>query len=552
MSALILLFLSIVFFIISYFVYGRFLDKKFDIDPNRKTPAYTLKDDVDYIPTNKFVLLGHHFSSIAGAGPINGPILASPFGWLAVFLWVLIGTIFFGGVQDFSSLIISVRNKGLSLVSIIENNIGKTGKKLFMIFCFFTLILVIAAFADIVASTFNGFSVDGTKIFENGATSTSSILFIFSAILFGYFVYKNKVNLFFASIIGIIALILCVLAGFLFPLFIAKGFWIFIIFVYIYIASILPVWILLQPRDYLSSFLLYATIILAILGIIFYNPIIVIPAFTSFSVNGQFLFPMLFVTVACGAISGFHSVVSSGTTAKQLENEKDARFIGFGAMIIEGILAVISIIAVSSLAKDSPILNGTPTQIFASAISQFTLVFGIPVTVTSTVLTLAISSFALTSLDTCARLARYLLEEFFIDAEDDRNNLVYWKRIVTNKYVSTFITLIFGIILALIGYKTIWGLFGASNQLLAAIALLTGSVWLKNQGKKSKILFIPMVFMLITTLTALSINFYTNLKLIYGGSFSVGIIQCFFSMVLFVLAVCLSIQGTKIMFKKNK
>ena len=299
MSSLILIIASIVVFVVAYVTYGAWLAKQWGIEPDRKTPAHEINDGIDYVPTKPAVLLGHHFASIAGAGPINGPIQAAIFGWVPVLLWIVLGSIFVGGVHDFGSLFASVRHKGKSIGEVIHTNMGKRGMMLFSVFAWLTLLLVVAAFTNIVASTFATVP----------AAASSSMMFIVLAIVFGYLVYRKGVSLKIGTVVGVIVLFLCVYLGYLFPIQLSLNTWIVIMMVYIFAASTAPVWILLQPRDYLNSFLLYAMIAGAVIGIVIFHPSIQLPAVTAFDVNGQYMFPMLFVIVACGAISGFHSLI---------------------------------------------------------------------------------------------------------------------------------------------------------------------------------------------------------------------------------------------------
>ena len=332
MNSILVLVVGIGILIAGYVFYGKWLAEQWGVDPKRKTPAFTEEDGVDYVPAKAPVLMGHHFSSIAGAGPINGPIQAAVFGWVPVFLWIILGGIFFGGVHDYGSLVASLRHKGKSIGQIIEANIGERAKILFAIFAWITLLVVIAAFANIVAATF----------VANPSAGTSSLLFILLAVAFGLLVYRTGISLFLGTVLGLIGMAAAFYIGHIFPIVLSKDMWLLIMMGYIFVASIAPVWILLQPRDYLNSFLLYLMIIAAFLGICFYQPTMEISPFVGFDLgHGQWLFPVLFVTVACGAISGFHSLVSSGTSSKQLDNEKNAKLIGYGSMLIEGLLQII-------------------------------------------------------------------------------------------------------------------------------------------------------------------------------------------------------------------
>jgi carbon starvation protein len=432
MNALVILLVSIVFLVCGYLFYGRWLAKEWGVDPARETPAHTLSDGLDYCPAKAPVLLGHHFASIAGAGPINGPIQAAVFGWVPVLLWILLGGVFFGATHDFAALFSSIRHEGKSIGHVIEVNIGRRGKRLFLVFAYLTLLLVVAAFGSIVVGTFKATYTDGVldaaASIANGRTAMISMLFIVLAILFGFFVYRRNAPLGVSTVIGVAALVACIVIGYNFPVYAPETFWNFFVLAYILVASITPVWILLQPRDYLNSFLLYGMILLAIVGIFTAHPAMTLPAFTGFGgITGKSqLFPVLFITVACGAISGFHSLVGSGTTAKQLDNEKDAMAIGYGGMLIECALAVISLICVGFLFGNSAVKlaetglpAGSPTAVFATGIATMLQTVGLPYDVMYSVLILAVSAFCLTSLDTATRLARYMLQEFFVNEGED-------------------------------------------------------------------------------------------------------------------------------------
>lgn len=544
MNAIVLILIAIAIFVVAYLTYGKWLAKQWGIDPTRKTPAHEMEDGVDYVPAPAPVLLGHHFASIAGAGPINGPIQAAFFGWVPAFLWIVIGGIFFGAVHDFGALFASVRHKGLSIGAVIEENISKKCKTLFTIFAWLVLLLVVAAFGDIVASSFTC-TADSTA---NGSVATASLLFIPLAIVFGFVVYRKNAPLLISTIAGCVCLAIAIAVGIMFPINLPKTFWLVFVIVYICIASIAPVWILLQPRDYLNSFLLYFMIGAAVIGIIVANPTIQTPAFIGFNVNGQSLFPVLFITVACGAISGFHSLVGSGTTSKQLDNEKDSLLIGYGGMLIECVLAVISLIAIGTLSADGSIAAtgaASPTVVFATAISNFLNVIGLPTSITFTIISLAVSAFALTSLDTATRLGRFLFQELF-----PKN------KTLSNMYVATIITAGIGYIFCLAGYQNVWPLFGACNQLVAVPAFLCLATYLKRKGKNEKMLYIPMVFMLCATLTSLTTSFITNVgKLAAGtGALMKEGLQTIIIVPIFVLAVILVIEGAKTLislYKKN-
>lgn len=566
MSALLLIILAIVIFVAAYLTYGRYLAKTWGIDPTRKTPAFELEDGVDYCPAKTPVLMGHHFSSIAGAGPINGPIQAAFFGWIPCFLWIVVGGIFFGAVQDFGALFVSIRHKGKSLGEVIEDNIGHKARILFTVFAWLVLLLVIAAFADIVAKSFIGASYGGNT--SNGSVATASLLFIPLAIAFGFMVYRKNAPMAVATILGVVLLAVCVGIGLACPLDLPENFWIAFVFIYIMIASVTPVWILLQPRDYLSSFLLYFMMGAAVLGIVgatIVNPAstkIVTPAFTGFSVNGDFLFPTLFITIACGAISGFHSLIASGTTSKQLENEKDALMVGYGSMLIECVLAVISLIAIGTLSLDGSqaavkemlgLEAISPTIIFGTAISNFFAEIGFgaaAVNATKTIIMLAVSCFCLTSLDTGTRLGRFMFQELFAGTNVGK------KLKLDNMYVATLITALFGFILCLAGYTKVWPLFGAANQLVAVPAFLALAAYLKKIGKNNKMLYIPIVFMSCATITSLALTFKKNLMGIIGGGIDgtamfTNVLQNVIIIPLVILAIILIIDGGKVLLSKK-
>ena len=446
MNGLLMMIIAIVVLGGGYLLYGRWLAKTWGIDPNAKTPAYELQDGVDYEPADTAIVFGHQFASIAGAGPINGPIQAAVFGWVPVLLWILIGGLFFGAVQDFSAMYASVKNKGRTIGYIIEAYIGKLGKKLFLLFCWLFCILVVAAFADVVAGTFNGFTAEGEKIVANGSVATTSMLFIIEAVALGMVLRFAKLNKWVNTAIAIVLLVVGVAIGLNAPIFVSLGAWHIIVFIYILIASVVPVWALLQPRDYLNSYLLVFMIVASVVGVIITNPSVNLPAFTSFYVEGTGnMFPILFVTIACGAVSGFHSLVSSGTSSKQIKSEKSMLPISFGAMLMESMLAVIALIAVASFATGAAAEAGytTPAQIFAGGVANFLAEVGLPHNIVFTLINLAVSAFALTSLDSVARIGRLSFQELFLDASIDDDTMEGWRKVVTNKYFATIITLIY-------------------------------------------------------------------------------------------------------------
>ena len=590
MNALLILLVAAVILVIGYIFYGGWLAKQWGVDPKNPTPAHELEDGVDYVPAPPYVVLGHHFSSIAGAGPINGPIQAAVFGWVPVLLWVLIGGIFFGAMHDFGSLFASLRHKGQTLAVVVAENIDNTAKKLFCIFAYLTLLLVVAAFASIVANTFAVVpDLDGAKAATNLAnqqTAMISAIFIGVAVVYGILTrgrnIPGPVNI--AS--AIVLIVIMVAIGYNLPLMgislsLDYNTWMIILGVYILIASVAPVWILLQPRDYLSSYLLYGMILLAVIGIVGASLTgaatnLQIPAFTGFvatnaafdASTGQvlvdqagkaitnkaaasgFLFPALFITIACGAISGFHSLVASGTTSKQLDREAEAQPIGYGGMLIECLLAVISLCAVGFVwSKYAAGGYASPTAVFADGLSQMLACIPGLADVQGlayALLILAVSAFCLTSLDTATRLARYMFQELWTPVDTKPEDLTGVRKVMANPYVATIVTVVIGVFLGMTGYTIIWPLFGAANQLLAALALLAVAAWLGNAGRNNKMFFVPMAFMLAATLTSLGITFYQKMLLIMkGGDIFAPAVQAILAVLLFVLAVVLAVKGVK-------
>lgn len=591
MNAMVILLIAIVVLACGYIFYGGWLAKQWGIDPSRPTPANEMHDGVDYVPAKPYVLLGHHFSSIAGAGPINGPIQAAVFGWVPVLLWVLIGGIFFGAVHDFGALFASLRHKGETIARVIAENIDDTAKKLFCVFAYLTLVLVVAAFASIVANTFATGLANATpeSNLANQRTAMISMLFILVAIIYGFVTRGREIPLAANVISAIVIIVALVAIGYNFPL-ISLDYttWMILLGIYILVASVAPVWILLQPRDYLSSYLLYGMIALAIIGIIGASLTgdaanLAMPAFTDFTVTNiavdpsgnpiinpdtgaavvnksaasGFLFPALFITIACGAISGFHSLVASGTTSKQLDSEKNAQPIAYGGMLIECLLAVISLCAVAFVWTTYQAGGyASPTAVFAGGLSQMlACIPGLSGVqgIAYTLLILAVSAFCLTSLDTATRLARYMFQELWIPTGQNQHNLTGWRAVLGNAYIATIITVVVGVGLGMTGYTIIWPLFGAANQLLAVLALLAVAAWLGNAGKNNKMFYIPMVFMLAVTLTSLCMTIQQKFVAISaGGDIFAAAIQLVIALFLLVLAVILTIKGTKTLINANK
>ena len=550
MNGILMMIIAIVVLGGAYLLYGRYLERKWGISPDAKTPAYELEDGVDYVPADTNVVFGHQFASIAGAGPINGPIQAAMFGWLPVLLWVLLGGVFFGAVQDFAAMYASVKNKGRTIGYIIEEYIGKLGKKLFLLFCWLFCILVVAAFADVVAGTFNGFTTDAsgavTQVAANGAVATTSMIFIVEAVALGLLLRYGRLSKWLNTVIAIGLLVAAVALGMNFPVFVGRGTWHIIIFLYVMVACVVPVWALLQPRDYLNSYLLVFMILAAIVGVFVANPACNLPAFTGFNVDGQYLFPILFVTIACGAVSGFHSLVSSGTASKQIKSEKNMLPVSYGAMLMESMLAVLALIAVASFGQGEAAALGLKTQpqIFAGAIANFLVATGLPYQLVFTLINLAVSAFALTSLDSVARIGRLSFQEFFVDDDTDLEHAGPVLKLVTNKYFATGLTLVLAYLLAKVGYAEIWPLFGSANQLLSVLALVACAVFLKKTNRQGAMLWFPMGFMMAVTFTALSMTIYKLGKAFLTTGLTLGTtLQLIFAVLLLILGVLVAIQG---------
>ena len=561
MTAILIIVAAIVLLLIGYVGYGSWLAKQWGIDPKKSTPAVEMEDGVDYVAAKPAVLMGHHFSSIAGAGPINGPIQAAVFGWVPVFLWCIIGGIFFGGLQDFGSLFASLRHNGKSVGEIIRDSMGKRAQKLFTIFALLVLILVIASFVNVVAGTFmsdGGFGVS-TAPTGNQTTAMISLLFIVLAIIYGYITNRMSVGTLPATIGGIIGIVAIVILGLNFGFVMSRTAWIVTIGIYIAVASLVPVWILLQPRDYLSSFLLYGMMLLALVGIFVaaatgrsnFN----IPAFTGWNTSIGTLFPALFITVACGACSGFHSLIATGTSSKQLDNEKHAKPIAYGSMLIESALGIVALIALGMVYDKytGGAFGGPPAAFAAGVATMFSDENSGTYTTIYALLTLAVSVFALTSLDTGTRLGRFLFSELFL-----RENEKSWKdatgvrRFLAHPMVGTTFLVVIGCILGGLSLSQIWGLFGAANQLLAGIALMAVCAWLGQAGKNNKMFYVPMVFMLAATLSSLLITVKKKLVMIGAGEALWGDwFQLLFAAAMAILAIFLVVEGIQT-FKKQK
>lgn len=552
MNGITILIIGLGSLLLGYVFYGQRLSKKWGVDESKKTPAYEHEDGVDYVPTDSNVLFGHQFASIAGAAPIIGPIVASSYGWLPVLLWCLMGGIFFGGVQDFGAMVASVKNDGHSLGYIIKKYLGSTGKTLFLLFCWLFCIVVIAAFANIVAVSFGSVANNPVLTASNGSTATTSSLFILFAVGFGFFCRKVRPNKTVQTLIALALLIIAMVIGLNAPITsLTVQSWTYIVFIYIFVASVVPVWALLQPRDYLNSFLLIFMIAAAVFGIFIARPEISLPAVTSFSVGGKGMFPYLFVTIACGAVSGFHALVSSNTSSKQIKNEKDMLKVSYGAMLVESLLAVIALVCVGSLGGMPE--GATAQQTFAMAIANFLDVVHMDHNLSLTLINLAISAFALTSLDSVARIARLSFQELFTDEDEDPSKVSPIKKLCQNSSFATIITLILGYALSKGGYLNIWALFGSSNQMLSALALSAVAVYLKKAGKDSKNVWIPMIIMMAVTFSALTMLNISNFRAIgsEGFVFAKQGLQLIFGTFIFVTGILISYNSIKSLFFSN-
>ncbi|MCL1911433.1 MAG: carbon starvation protein A [Leptospirales bacterium] len=550
MNGLILIAISVVVLALAYLLYGRFLARTWGIDPSKKTPAYEFEDGKDYVPTSPSVVFGNQFASIAGAGPINGPIIAAMFGWLPVFLWLLLGSVFFGAVHDFATMYASVKNKGKSIGYLIELYVGKTGKRLFLLFMWCFSILITAAFADIVSGTFAGFNSNGDRISANASVASASCLFIAAAIGLGWLIRRIRVSGLASGIIAIDLLIVCIVAGIFFPIYLPGSSWLYLVFGYIYIASVVPIWVLGQPRNYLNSFLLIAMIIAAFIGVAFTAPEITIPAFTGFKINENYLFPSLFITIACGAISGFHSMVSTGETSRQISNEKYILPVSYGSMLIETLLAVLALISVGSLAVNGKLPSGPPPVIFATAVSGFLHQIGLPENISYTIVSLAISAFVLTTLDAVTRLGRIAFQELFMQEEGEKK--LFIQNFLSKTYVASACTIASAYFLSINGYQKIWPIFGASNQLLAVLSLVACAVFIKHTRRRGFMLVIPITIMMAITFTSLILSIKTKIMMLLNNTFDMAIdgFQFIILILLLILGLIVFIScGVKLLKK---
>lgn len=559
MNTLVIVLIAAVCLLAGYILYGRWLANKWGVDPKAKTPACAMEDGQDYVPTDGWTVFAHQFSSIAGAGPVTGAIQAAVFGWLPVLLWVILGGIFFGAVTDFGALYASVKNEGKSMGLLIETYIGKTGRKLFLLFCWLFTLIVIAAFADMVAGTFNAYTVkDGVTALSpaaqtNGAAGSISLLFIVFAMVFGLIQKKLHLTGWKETAVGLACTAAAFAIGMAFPLTAGKETWSYLTFAYIFMAAVLPMWFLMQPRDYMTTFMFAGMIIGAVVGLAVAHPSMNLPVYTGFR-NEQMgdMFPILFVTVACGAVSGFHSLVSSGTSSKTISNERDMLKVGYGAMVLESLLAVLALcVAGAAASADGTPAAGTPFQIFSAGVAGFLEMFGIPVYAAQCFMTMCVSALALTSLDSVARIGRMSFQELF--STDDMKYAEGWRKVLCNKYFATVVTLACGFILTKIRYANIWPLFGSANQLLSGLVLITLCVFLKVTQRENRTLLIPLVIMLCVTFTALIERSIALVNAFGAGTavFMVEGLQLIIAALLMVLGVIIVYTSGRELFQKK-
>lgn len=510
-----------------YLGYGRWLASKWGVDREALTPACRMEDGKNFSPASAFTVFSHQFSSICGAGPVTGTIVAMAFGWLPVVLWVLVGGIFFGAVHDFGALYASMKNNGKSLAQLIEKYIGRTGRRLFLLFCWLFCLIVIAAFTSMVAGTFKftpdaARAVDFAKSYAAGCAGTISILFTFVAMAFGWACRKFNLTGAKQFATGVVLMVAMFAVGMQFPVYLDLNGWIAVVMVYLAFAGAMPIQTLKQPRDYLTSIMMIVMIVCAVLGIVVLGAkgqaTITAPVFTGFTSASGMMFPVLFVSVACGALSGFHSLVSSGTSSKMVENEADAVKVGYGAMVVESFVGILAIIVAGIMFSDmntagTGALNGgvasTPFAIFATGIARGMQAFGIDGTVATVFMTMNVSALALTSLDAVARIGRTSFSEFFAASNDAlavESEKTGAMRVLGNPWFATVVTLLPGLALTFGGYLNIWPLFGASNQLLGGMTMITLAVFCKCTGRKGLMLYVPVAFLLVCTFTSLGMS----------------------------------------------
>lgn len=576
MNGIVIVLVAAVVLVAGYVLYGRWLARTWGIDEQAITPARRLEDGKDFSPASRFTAFSHQFSSICGAGPVTGTIAAMMFGWLPVLLWVLVGGIFFGAVHDFGALYASVRNNGKSLAQLIEKYIGHTGRRLFLIFSWLFTIIVIAAFVDMVAGTFAATfdasgAVDTAASYAGGAAGTISILFTFVAIAFGWINRRFGLSGIKELALAVVLFVLMFAVGMQVPIYLDKLGWFAVIAVYLLFAAGMPIQTLKQPRDYLTSIMMIVMIVCAVVGIFVLGAngqaemtAPMVADLGALADGGSYIFPLLFVSVACGALSGFHSLVSTNTSSKQLSSETDALPVGYGAMVLESFVGVLAIVVAAIMFSQLNTTGaggaavGTPFQIFSQGVARGMTAFGVDATLATVFMTMCVSALALTSVDAVARIGRLSFQEFFAKGADDAaatgSEPTGAGRFFSNTWVSTVLTLALGFALAFGGYNNIWPLFGASNQLLGGMTMIMLAVFCKCTGRKGFMLYVPVAFLLASTFTSLvqSIIGCVNALAASGAAvIATSGLQLVFAILLVVLGLIVAYNCLKELFGKE-
>lgn len=576
MNGMVVVVVAAVVLAAGYLVYGRWLAKTWGIDREALTPAKRMEDGKNFSPASCFTAFSHQFSSICGAGPVTGTIAAMMFGWLPVLLWVLVGGIFFGAVHDFGALYASVKNNGKSLAQLIDKYIGRTGRRLFLLFSWLFTIIVIAAFVDMVAGTFQATfaadgSVDAAASYAGGTAGTISILFTFVAIAFGWINRKFGLSGWKELLLAVVLFVLMFAVGMQFPVYLSKFGWFAVIAVYLLFAAAMPIQTLKQPRDYLTSIMMIVMIVCAVLGIFVLGAngeatmtAPMVADISALAANGSYLFPLLFVSVACGALSGFHSLVSTNTSSKQVEKEQDTVVVGYGAMIVESFVGVLAIVVAAIMYSQinntgaAGALQGTPFQIFSQGVARGMMAFGVNGTLATVFMTMCVSALALTSVDAVARIGRLSFQEFFAKGDDAAEDVAAENtglaKVFSNTWVSTVLTLALGFALAFGGYNNIWPLFGASNQLLGGMTMITLAVFCKCTGRKGFMLYVPVAFLLACTFTSLVQSIISCANALAAGGMAViatSGLQLVFAILIVILGIFVAYNCLKELFTKE-
>ena len=575
MNGIVIVLVAAVVLVAGYLLYGRWLARTWGIDAEALTPARRMEDGKNFSPASCFTVFSHQFSSICGAGPVTGTIAAMMFGWLPVLLWVLVGGIFFGAVHDFGALYASMRNNGKSLAQLIEKYIGRTGRRLFLLFSWLFTIIVIAAFVDMVAGTFKATfdaagAVDAAASYAGGAAGTISILFTFVAIAFGWINRRFGLSGWKELLLAVVLFVLMFAVGMQVPVYLDKLGWFAVITVYLLFAAAMPIQTLKQPRDYLTSIMMLVMIVCAVLGIFVLGvngeaemTAPMVADLGALAAGGQYLFPLLFVSVACGALSGFHSLVSTNTSSKQVENERDALPVGYGAMVLESFVGVLAIVVAAIMFAQINTSGaggaavGTPFQIFSQGVARGMMAFGVDGTLATVFMTMCVSALALTSVDAVARIGRLSFQEFFAKsndaAEEAGASATGVAKFLANTWVSTVLTLALGLALAFGGYTNIWPLFGASNQLLGGMTMIMLAVFCKCTGRKGFMLYVPVAFLLVSTFTSLVqsiIGCVSALAASGAAVIATSGLQLVFAILLVVLGLIVAYNCLKELFGK--